>query len=77
MSKTTSLALTAGLRRGELLGLEWSHIDLEKGIVQIKQIITRGSGGRPILKGPKSRKSKRVISLPPMMVEELKKYHIH
>jgi integrase len=73
----TSLALAAGLRRGELLGLEWSHIDLEKGIVQIKQIITRGTGGRPILKGPKSRNSKRVISLPPMMVEELKKYHIH
>lgn len=38
--------------RGELLGLEWSHIYLEKGIVQIKQIITRSSGGRPILKGP-------------------------
>ncbi|MDD9313141.1 tyrosine-type recombinase/integrase [Cytobacillus firmus] len=63
--------------RGELLGLEWSHIDLEKGIVQIKQIITRSSGGRPILKGPKSRNSIRVISLPPMMVEEQKKYHIH
>lgn len=73
----TSLALAAGLRRGELLGLEWSHIDLEKGIIQIKQIISRGTGGWPILKGPKSRNSKRVISLPPMMVEELKKYQIH
>lgn len=46
----TSLALAAGLRRGELLGLEWSHIDLDKGVIQVKQIITRGSGGRPILR---------------------------
>ncbi|KAB2335044.1 tyrosine-type recombinase/integrase [Bacillus mesophilum] len=73
----TSLALAAGLRRGELLGLEWSHIDLEKGIIQIKQIITRGIGGKANLKGPKSKKSKRVISLPPLMTEELKKFYIH
>lgn len=72
-----TLALAAGLRRGELLGLEWSHIDLEKGTIQVKQIITKGSGGKPILKGPKSRKSKRIISLPAMMIEELKRYQIH
>lgn len=69
-----SLAIAAGLRRGELLGLEWSHVDLEKGLIQINQIITRGKAGKPTIKRPKSRKSKRVISLPDSVIEELKQY---
>lgn len=73
----TSLALAAGLRRGELLGLEWSHIDLEKGTIRIKQVIGRGKNGRPVIKGPKTKTSKRTVSLPPSLIEELKRYHLH
>ena len=31
------LAITAGLRRGELLGLRWTDVDLERGYVQVRQ----------------------------------------
>lgn len=32
------VALTTGMRRGELLGLRWSDIDLERGILPIRQL---------------------------------------
>ncbi|MEV2869821.1 tyrosine-type recombinase/integrase [Paenibacillus larvae] len=31
------LALITGMRRGELVGLEWKHVDLNEGIIHIKQ----------------------------------------
>ncbi|MFC0271086.1 tyrosine-type recombinase/integrase [Metabacillus herbersteinensis] len=72
----TSLALAAGLRRSEVLGLEWSRVDFEKGTIFINQVIVKGKNG-PILKGPKSRKSKRLVSLPKYVLKELKEYHLH
>ncbi|HAB98233.1 MAG TPA: site-specific integrase, partial [Parachlamydiales bacterium] len=36
-------ALTTGARRGEILNLEWKHIDLEKGIA----FLTETKNGRP------------------------------
>jgi integrase len=32
------LAVTAGLRRGELLGLRWEDLDLERGTLQVRRI---------------------------------------
>lgn len=40
-----TLALTAGLRRRDNLALEWSLIDLDKGLLHIKQSIVRGQNG--------------------------------
>lgn len=70
-----TLALTTGLRRGELVGLEWEHVNLEKGIVHVKQSITEFSNGRPIIKEPKTKKSKRSIHLSDSMLLELKEYY--
>ena len=38
------LELTTGLRRGELLGLKWSDIDLEKGDLRVQRQIGRIDG---------------------------------
>ncbi|WP_455582851.1 tyrosine-type recombinase/integrase [Dysosmobacter sp.] len=38
------LDLATGLRRGELLGLKWGDIDMEKGIARIQRAISRQSG---------------------------------
>ena len=35
------LAITAGLRRGELLGLRWQDVDLERGSLQVRQQLVR------------------------------------
>lgn len=35
------LLLTCGLRRGELLGLQWQDVDLENGIMKIRHTLSR------------------------------------
>ena len=35
----TTLALTVGLRRGEILGLRWQDIDLEKGRLHVRRTL--------------------------------------
>ena len=36
--------LTTGLRRGELLGLKWTDVDLDRGVLKIQQAISRQNG---------------------------------
>lgn len=51
------LAVYLGLRRGELLGLQWQHVDLEVETLQVVQALQR-VGGELQLKAPKTRKSR-------------------
>ena len=64
------------MRRGEMAGLEWRHIDLKNGTVLIEQTIPKIKNGKPVIKGPKNKKSIRKIALSPALVEELKAYDI-
>ena len=38
------LDLATGLRRGELLGLKWTDIDLDRGVLKIQRAISRSKG---------------------------------
>ena len=38
------LELATGLRRGELLGLKWTDIDLDRGVLKIQRAISRQNG---------------------------------
>ena len=54
--------LTTGLRRGELLGLKWSDIDLEKGDLRVQRQIGRING--KIIEMPlKTKNAYRTLSL--------------
>ena len=54
--------LTTGLRRGELLGLKWSDIDLEKGDLRVQRQIGRIDG--KIIEMPlKTKNAYRTLSL--------------
>lgn len=68
------LALTTGLRRGELLALEWKHIDLENGTLRVEQSLTYTKTGGYEIKEPKTKSSKRIIELPTSLIPELKAY---
>ena len=67
-----SLALATGMRRNEMLALRWRDVDLDAGRLTIEQSLeqTRAHGIR--IKGPKTRKGRRTISLPASTVTELR-----
>ena len=68
------LALSAGLRLGELLGLEWKHIDFDKQTVSIEQSSQYINGIGVFIKGTKNSSSERLIALPSSVVELLRSY---
>ena len=41
MGALIELAVLTGLRRGELLGLRWSDVDLERSVVHVRQQVTQ------------------------------------
>lgn len=57
------LAVNTGMRRGELLGLTWDHIDFKKQTIHVKQNLVRSREEGVIIKSPKNRSSKRVIKI--------------
>lgn len=71
-----TLALAAGLRKGELLGLEWKDVDFENQQIYIHQSIVLTKQG-PHIKSTKTKKSKRYVTLPESVMDELKAYRKH
>jgi len=59
-----------GMRRGELLGLRWQDVDLDKGIIQIKQNLVGTKQGLKV-HDPKTKSSKRSFSVPQLVLEIL------
>lgn len=67
------LALATGARLGEILGLKWDCVNLDKGIIYIRRVLDlKQKGG--IFNEPKTAKSQRQIPLPADVAKELKKY---
>src|SRR5918998_170905 len=65
------LAITTGLRRGELLGLRWDDADLELGTLRVGRALVR-EAGRHVLGETKTRRGRRQINLTPRAVNALK-----
>jgi integrase len=61
------LALFYGMRQGEVLGLRWSDVDLDRGIVAVAQTLQIGEDRQPFFGTPKSKSSRRVMPLVPLM----------
>jgi integrase len=57
------LALTTGMRQGELLGLRWSDVDLERGVLSVRQTYARGATGALEVSTPKTARGRRSIAL--------------
>lgn len=66
------LALTTGMRSGELVGLRWQDIDLERGLISVRQAIVRGEQGRYIVSTPKTARGRRAIAISPSDVAALR-----
>jgi integrase len=64
------VALTGGLRLGELFGLQWSDVDLKAGTVSVRRTLTEVAG-KLALSEPKTAKGRRLVTLPPQAVGAL------
>lgn len=67
------IAIFTGMRRGEVLGLNWQNVDFEKGYIRVVQELSCTKQGLMIL-SPKTKKSIRNIAIPDMLVRILKKH---
>jgi integrase len=65
-----ALAFATGMRRGELLALRWSDVDLGRSSLKVERSLEQTKGGLRF-KSPKSKYGRRVISLPPSAVAML------
>jgi integrase len=70
------LALTTGMRHGEIAALRWSEINVEANTLEIKRTVTFISGHGYIEGEPKTEKSKRTIVLPRFVVRSLEKHRL-
>jgi len=64
------LAIATGARQGELLGLRWADIDLQRGVVQITRQLTR----QGTFSEPKTSSGKRSVHVPVSTVELLRRH---
>jgi integrase len=71
------LALTTGMRIGELVGLRWADIDFQEVSLQIRHTVSR-IGRRGIVENdPKTESSKRKIMLPRFVLDALQQHREH
>ena len=64
------LELTSGLRRGELLGLQWSDLDQENQLITVNKQLSK-INGELVLTTPKTQNSIRKVAVPRQTVELL------
>jgi integrase len=69
-----AVAVGTGLRRGELLGLRWSDVDLTANRLAVRRSVERVSGVTRT-KPPKTLRSARTIALPPFIADILRSEH--
>lgn len=67
------LDLATGLRRGELMALQWDDLDFKTGVLNVNKQVYEVHGELQFSK-PKTKNSIRKIVLPPAVVEVLREY---
>ncbi len=68
------LAVTTGMRRGELLGLGWQDVDLEARTVHVTRTLLYRPGDAYELARPKTARSRRAIRLAAIAVTALREH---
>ena len=66
-----NLAIYGGLRKGELLALEWDDVDFDNDTVTVSKAVSV-VGGKQITKEPKTKTSRRTVSIPHFLTQRIK-----
>jgi len=68
------LAIHTGMRRGELLALRWSDLDLDRGYATVRRTMTEDDAGKPVIgTGAKTNAARRTIALSASCVDTLRR----
>jgi len=70
------LALTTGMRRGEMLALRWSDIDVDGHSLQVRHTVDFIARYGYVENEPKTARGKRKIMLPAFVIEMLKQHRV-
>lgn len=68
------MILNIGLRRGELLGLSWSDVNLKSAVLTVRNNAVYLSGKGVVIDTPKTESSCRSIKMPASVIPMLKQY---
>ncbi len=71
-----ALALTTGMRHGELLSLHWQDINFERGTLQVRRSVSRVRGQGYKVFEPKTPRGRRLLTLPSFVLDMLKQHRI-
>ncbi|MGH8931758.1 MAG: site-specific integrase [Egibacteraceae bacterium] len=69
-----SVAIATGLRRGEVLGLRWTDVDLDARTLHVRASLQRLNGQLGLVE-PKTKLSQRPVPLPEVCVAALHEHH--
>jgi integrase len=70
------LAVTTGMRKGELLGLKWTDLDWGNRELNIQQQLVRVTGKGRVFQEPKTAAGRRVVVLGDEVIARLRKHQI-
>lgn len=65
-----------GLRRGELLALRWTDLDLDMATISVTRSLQCLKEGKLEFREPKTSRSKRLIAMTPSLATELRKHRV-
>jgi integrase len=70
------VALGTGARRAEVLGLAWSNVELDAGLIRIVQVVEETREGVRLKPAPKTKRGRRTIALIPSTVTALRRHRL-
>jgi integrase len=70
------LAFSTGMRRGELIGLQWKDLDWRTSTIQVQRQVIEPEGGGWQFQKPKSERGRRAIRLGKGMIESLQNHYM-
>lgn len=69
------LAVTTGMRQGELLGLKWRAVDLDRGVIQVRATVQRTPDGLGTAE-PKTARSRRKLLITAHAIDALRRHRV-
>lgn len=67
-----ALAIKTGLRRSEIFGLRWKDIDMERGLIRVRQTSLTTRKGVVIVARTKTKSSQDAVGVPSAMLQQLR-----